>query len=62
MEMELTITEIHHLLMPQQKNKNLSAVKLNQQLLNKYFGSSYSAEEIELIVDKALDKYFKEEI
>lgn len=62
MEMELTITEIHHLLMPQQKNKKLSAVKLNQQLLNKYFGSSYSAEEIELIVDKALDKYFKEEI
>lgn len=61
MEMELTLGDIQHVLLPPEKDKKLPPVKLSQQLLKKYFGNSYAVEEIEIILEKALNKYFKEE-
>lgn len=61
MEMELTLEDIQHVLLPVEKDKNLPPVKLSQQLVKKYFGDSYAVEDIEVILEKALNKYFKEE-
>ena len=61
MEMELTLGDIQYVLLPPEKDKKLPPVKLSQQLLKKYFGNSYAVEEIEIILEKALNKYFKGE-
>lgn len=61
---ELTDTDINLILLGKEKNKDtkekIKPIKLNTNIIKKYFHNNQAQEEIQDIIEKALEKYFEE--